>query len=162
VVNHIKGYHDKAKSHWADAGLDVGAAFIPFVPAGASKVVKGIDIIADGAKTVDKVADAGKVVDKAVPNPHGAKGKPDHRAKIDELKAKATSENPGQNVVIEKKINVEGSNRRPDVQVQDPNTGKTTKVYEAERNPNSQRNLNREDEYRRLGISYETHKVGGN
>jgi RHS repeat-associated protein len=61
VVNHIKGYHDKAKSHWADAGLDVGAAFIPFVPAGASKVVKGIDIIADGAKTVDKVTDAGKV-----------------------------------------------------------------------------------------------------
>jgi RHS repeat-associated protein len=65
VVNHIKGYHDKAKSHWADAGLDVGAAFIPFVPAGASKVVKGIDIIADGAKTVDKVTDAAKTVDKS-------------------------------------------------------------------------------------------------
>jgi hypothetical protein len=93
-------------------------------------------------------------------NPHGSKGKPDHQAKVKELEVKATKENPGKSVITEKKIQVEGSNRRPDVQVVDPKTGKTTKVYEAERRPQSGRNQKREAEYEKLNIPNETHKVG--
>ena len=40
VVSHISGDHDKAQGHWVDAGVDVVAMAVPFVPAGASKVVK--------------------------------------------------------------------------------------------------------------------------
>ena len=93
-------------------------------------------------------------------NPDGAKGKPDHQAKVKELEKKAAKENPGKDVVTEKKIKVEGSNRRPDVQVVDPKTGKTTKIYEAERKPNSARNKAREAEYKKLNIPNETHPVG--
>jgi hypothetical protein len=95
-------------------------------------------------------------------NPYGAKGKPDHQQKVKELTEKAKSENPNKNIVTEKKIQVEGSNRRPDVQAVDPKTNKTTKIYEAERHPNSKRNVAREAEYKRLEIPNETHKVGGN
>ena len=63
-------------------------------------------------------------------------------------------------MIQEKKIKVEGSNRKPDVQVIDPKTGKTVKIYEAERKPTSQRNINREEEYKKLNIPNETHKVG--
>jgi RHS repeat-associated protein len=98
--------------------------------------------------------------DKKIPNPNGAKGKPDHQAKVKELEKKATDENPGQRIATEKKIQTEGSNRRPDVQAIDPKTGKTTKVYEAERRPESGRNQKREAEYKRLNIPNETHKVG--
>ena len=97
---------------------------------------------------------------KNVPNPDGAKGKPDHQEKVQELGEKARSENPGKDVIQEKKIQVEGSNRRPDVQVVDPKTGKTVKVYEAERKPQSQRNIKREEEYKKLNIPNETHQVG--
>ena len=79
-----------------------------------------------------------------------------------ELSEKAKVDNPGMDIVTEQKIKLEGSNRRPDVQVVDPKTGTTTKVYEAERRPASSRNTNREAEYKRLGIPNETHKVGGN
>jgi hypothetical protein len=138
---------------------------VPIVPGGAGVVIKGAragDKAITVGKALDKAGDMGKIGEKAIPNPHGAKGKLDHQAKVKELETKATIENPGQKVVTEKKINAEGSNRRPDVQVQDPTqNNKTTKVYEAERNPNSQRNQKREEEYRNLGVPYETHKVGG-
>lgn len=113
---------------------------------------------------VDNVVDAQKLTNKAdnVKNPYGAKGKPDHQEKVKELTKKAEAENPGKDIVTEKKIQTEGSNRKPDVQVVDPKTGKTEKVYEAERKPNSARNQKREEEYKRLGIPNETHKVGGN
>ncbi len=78
------------------------------------------------------------------------------------LSEKASQENPGMRVITEKKIQIEGSNRRPDVQVIDPKTEKTIKIYEGERRPNSSRNLKREEEYKTLGIPFETHKVGGN
>lgn len=96
----------------------------------------------------------------SAPNPHGSKGKPDHQAKVKELEKRATEENPGKDIVTEKKIQVEGSRRRPDVQAVDKETGRTTKIYEAERNPNSARNKAREAEYDNLGIPHETHKVG--
>ncbi|MBT1688276.1 DUF6443 domain-containing protein [Dawidia soli] len=95
------------------------------------------------------------------PNPDGAKGKPDHQEKVKELEKKAQSEaKEGETVVTEKKIANENSNRKPDVQIIDPN-GKTRKVFEAERRPGSKRNRMREEEYRQLGIDQETHKVGG-
>ena len=141
------------------------ALALPGIPGGVGAGIKAIragDNVLDAvstAKTVENATDMGKVA-KVQPNPHGAKGKPDHQAKVKELETKAANENPGQNIVTEKKINAKGSNRRPDVQVQDPKqNNKTTKVYEAERNPNSKRNQKREEEYRNLGIPYETHKV---
>jgi len=51
------------------------------------------------------------------------------------------------------------SNRRPDVQIVDKG-GKARKVFEAERKPSSQRNLKREEEYKKLNIDQETHPVG--
>ncbi len=93
-------------------------------------------------------------------NPDGSKGKPDHQEKVKELEKKAAKENPDKDIVTEKKINAEGSNRRPDVQAVDKKTKKTTKIYEAERRPNSKRNKDREEEYKKLGIPNETHKVG--
>ncbi len=63
-------------------------------------------------------------------------------------------------VVTEKKIQGHDSNRRPDVQVVDSKTGKATRVYEAERRPESTRNKKRESEYNRLNIPNETHRVG--
>lgn len=77
IVNHIKGNHQAAKSNWADLGLDAGAMLIPYVPAGASKVVKGgtagvkaLDKAADVGKTIDKTTDAGKLGKYSdVPNP---------------------------------------------------------------------------------------------
>ncbi|WP_303671564.1 RHS repeat domain-containing protein, partial [uncultured Muribaculum sp.] len=40
IIEHIKGNHEAAKEYWIDAAYDTGAALIPFVPAGASKVTK--------------------------------------------------------------------------------------------------------------------------
>ena len=40
IVSHISGDHEKAQEYWMDAGSDVVAMAVPFVPAGASKVVK--------------------------------------------------------------------------------------------------------------------------
>ena len=97
-----------------------------------------------------------------VKNPFGSKGKPDHQSKVAELAEKARVDNPGMDIITEQKIKVANSNRRPDVQVVDPNTKRTIKIYEAERHPNSTRNQKREAEYSRLGIPFETHKVGGN
>jgi hypothetical protein len=37
--------------------------------------------------------------------------------------------------------------------------GKTRKIFEAERLPESDRNRLREEEYRKLGIEFETHPV---
>lgn len=57
------------------------------------------------------------------------------------------------------KVTGHDSKRIPDVQIRDAD-GKTRKVLEAERKPNSARNVNREAEYDRLGIAHETHPVG--
>ncbi len=53
IIEHIKGNHEAAKEYWIDAAYDTGAALIPFVPAGASKVTKA-------AKGLDKASDAKK------------------------------------------------------------------------------------------------------
>ncbi|WP_301197133.1 hypothetical protein [uncultured Muribaculum sp.] len=46
-------FRSAAKEYWIDAAYDTGAALIPFVPAGASKVTKA-------AKGLDKASDAKK------------------------------------------------------------------------------------------------------
>ena len=140
TYNHIKGDHEAAKGHWADAGADAAAAFIPFVPAGASKVVKvadkAVDVVKGADKTVDKVGE----VKKVVRNPHGSKGKIDHQSKVKELTEKAKTElQSGESILQEKKIQVEGSTRRPDVQIIGTDN-RTRKVFEAERHPGSRRN----------------------
>lgn len=104
--------------------------------------------------------DVGGNSDKKVPNPYGSKGKPDHQEKVRELTKKAQSEaKEGETVLSEKKIQGHDSNRKPDAQIVGEE-GKTRKVSEAERRPESQRNQTREAEYRKLEVEQETHKVG--
>jgi RHS repeat-associated protein len=88
----------------------------------------------------------------APPNPAGQKGAPDHEAAVKEEADKArTAAGPGETVVEGKKIQVEGSTRRPDVQTVGAD-GKTKSVVEVERRPNSARNKVREAEYNKLGV----------
>jgi RHS repeat-associated protein len=61
IYNHAKGDHKAARSNWGDAGMDAGAMLIPYVPAGASKIIKGGAV---AAKNVDKVTDMVKASDK--------------------------------------------------------------------------------------------------
>ena len=65
---------------------------------------------------------------------------------------------PKETMLLGKKIRVEGSNRRPDVQILDKDK-KTRKIFEAERKPYSKRNRLREEEYDKLGIEHETHPL---
>ena len=138
---------------------------ISYVPSGVSKVVKGADKAVDAIKATDRTIDAAKAGDKAIdagksiPNPYGSKGKLDHQEKVQELREHATKElRPGERIEQERKIHVNGSKRRPDVQIIGPDN-KTRKVLEAERNPNSARNKRREAEYDQLGIEHETHPL---
>ena len=158
IYNHATGDHKKARDRWKDAGYDALAVMLPGLPAGFSKI-RHVDEAADAlgalAKT-DNVTDAAKITTK---NPFGSKGKPDHQHKIQELKDKANSEmKPGERVETERIIKAEGSNRRPDVQIIDKD-GRTRKIFEAERRPESKRNRLREEEYRRLNIEYETYPL---
>jgi hypothetical protein len=74
VVNHIKGDHTAAVGNWTDLGLDAAAVVIPYVPAGATKVLKAADKAVDVGKAVDKTTDAAKVSKYSdVPNPKNVK-----------------------------------------------------------------------------------------
>ena len=93
-------------------------------------------------------------------NPDGCNGKQDHRDKTGELSDRARGEaGEGEQVLENKKIRGHDSNRKPDVQIVDKE-GRTRKIYEAERHPDSARNRAREAEYDRLGIPHETHGLG--
>ena len=50
VVNHIKGNHKQARSHWQDASVDALAMVIPGLPAGITKL-KYTDDVVDAAAT---------------------------------------------------------------------------------------------------------------
>ena len=58
ICNHIKGKHQAAKENWRDLGLDASATLIPYVPAGASKVVKVGKVL---EKTTDVVSKFGQL-----------------------------------------------------------------------------------------------------
>ncbi|MDX1965268.1 MAG: polymorphic toxin-type HINT domain-containing protein [Pirellulales bacterium] len=91
------------------------------------------------------------------PNKYGSKGKPDHQQKVDELESKARGEaKEGETVLRERKLQGHDSSRIPDVQIVDP-AGRARKTLEAERHPNRNRNLQREEEYNGLGLENETH-----
>jgi hypothetical protein len=93
------------------------------------------------------------------PNPNGSKGATDHQKKVGQLVDKAKGEaKPGETVESNKQMKGQGSTRRPDAQIVDAN-GKTRKVFEAERRPNSQRNKQREAEYNKLKVDQETHPL---
>jgi hypothetical protein len=119
---------------------------------GAGDVLKAGKWVKNALTKTDNVADAAR----KVPNPHGSVGAPDHQegvAKaVDDLAAEASE---GQEVLSNKQIRLPGSTRRPDAQLIDED-GKTIKVIEVERYPNSQRNQTREAEYDRLGVEQET------
>jgi len=53
IVDHVKGDHEQAQSHWQDAGADAVAMAIPGLPAGISKL-KYADDVADFAKSAKK------------------------------------------------------------------------------------------------------------
>jgi len=141
------------------SAIDKGLAVFDILSPVSSKEFKA------GAKFLgfaDNANDAKKTTNKLdnINNPYGSKGKPDHQAKVEDLSKRAKAENPDMDIVTERKIQGHDSNRRPDVQVVDPQTGRATKVYEAERRPESTRNRTREAEYNRLNIPNETVKVG--
>lgn len=60
VYNHIAGDHESAGAYWSDAGIDLTAVLIPYVPAGASKILKAADKAVDAVKAVDKAVDGSK------------------------------------------------------------------------------------------------------
>jgi hypothetical protein len=65
---------------------------------------------------------------------------------------------PGCKVLKERKVQGHNSGRMPDVQIVEEE-GKTRRVYEAERNPDGKRNVDREAEYDGLGLKHETHPL---
>jgi len=177
MANAYNSLDEEGKKAWREGETAVFLTFTSFLIPEEKLIswgVKGVKYAAKAGKKLfkltknfvraEKAAKEVKSVEKAakVKNPFGSKGKPDHQAKVKELVKKAEKEFPDENnyeIVQERKIHLEGSNRRPDVQVVDKETKKTVKVYEAERHPNSTRNLRREEEYRKLGVDYETHPV---
>lgn len=63
VYNHIAGDHESAGAYWSDTGIDLTAVLIPYVPAGASKILKAADKAVDAVKAGNKAIDAAKAVD---------------------------------------------------------------------------------------------------
>jgi hypothetical protein len=89
----------------------------------------------------------------------GASGHLDHQAKVTQLEQQAMREaRPGEAVLVQRRVQGHATRRTPDVQIVD-STGKTRKIFEAERLPTSGRNAAREADYRRLGIPFETHEL---
>jgi len=143
---------------WDTAGL------LPFVPSSlvTKAGYKGIKLLKEGGEkgareAFEEGSQAGvQAVSKKRP---GSPGHPDHQMKVKELQKKAQEElKPGEKIFLGKKVQGFETRRRPDVQILD-DQGVKRKVFEAERHPNWQRNVNREAEYRHHGTDYETHPL---
>jgi RHS repeat-associated protein len=140
--------------------LTAGVASPVTVPIGAGSVALATHGVFTVSNSANNLVNQNGRVNAGSNNPYGSKGKPDHQQKVDDLAKKAQKETkPGETVVRERKIQGQDSRRKPDVQIVDRN-GKARKVFEAERKPTSQRNLKREQEYRKLKVDQETHPVG--
>ena len=61
ISSHIQGNHQEAQDYWKDAAFDIGAAIVPGIPAGATKVLKYTDDTVDLNKGISKYSD--------IPNP---------------------------------------------------------------------------------------------
>jgi hypothetical protein len=100
-------------------------------------------------------------------NPGGGEGRPDHRARVAELRKNAEAEYPEGRYEIRSNEAVPGLRQKPDVAVIDTQTGRVVKIYEAARF-NKSGQLIRPDErakipdYEAAGIPYEFHPVGPN
>src|SRR5947209_6786669 len=99
----------------------------------------------------------GAVDDAEPPNPWGQPGKPDHQAAVSKLEKMAEKEFPKAYIRRSKSIcGKTGVNRRPDVWVEDPKTGKVLKVYEAARRNKNGTLVSREgakqSEYNAAGV----------
>ena len=92
IYHHVTGDHKTAKENWTDAGFDAIAAVVPFVPAGASKVVKGgtevarhIDKASDVKKGTEVVSDVVKSADDNHAKELLKKGRTGRQARLKEL-----------------------------------------------------------------------------
>ena len=92
IYHHVTGDHKTAKENWTDAGFDALAAVVPFVPAGASKVVKGGTQVArhiDRASDVKKGTEVASGVVKSADANHAKellkKGRAGRQARLKEL-----------------------------------------------------------------------------
>jgi hypothetical protein len=86
----------------------------------------------------------------------GSRGHPDHVDAIAQAEAYARSiAGPNETVHVQQRVRGFRSSRIADVQIRDAH-GNTQLIIEIERHPNHRRNRNREAEYRRLGIPFET------
>jgi hypothetical protein len=95
-------------------------------------------------------------VEIPTPSPYGCVGDPDHATVVDQLYQEALQEvGPGEVVLQQRAIRGLDSARIPDVQIVGEDNI-TRKVFEAERMPNSNRNVLGEAEYERLGREYVT------
>jgi hypothetical protein len=145
------------------------AAFFLAMPGGNSGQMRRADDILNFVRPPRNRADAiiqdlleqpGVRAGRTIPGVRpGAPGHPDHLLKISELEQRALLEAaPGETVLVQRQIQNRQSSRIPDVQIVD-RLGRTRKVFEAERAPNSRYNAEREVEYRKLGIPFETHPL---
>ena len=92
IVDHIKGDHEAAQGHWTDLAADGAAVLIPYVPAGATKAVKG----GKKAVTAAKAKNLEKAAEKGIPKSQlGPSGKPKiHKvSKANNKKAKDAARN---------------------------------------------------------------------
>ncbi|MBX3475736.1 MAG: hypothetical protein KF754_15300 [Planctomycetes bacterium] len=92
---------------------------------------------------------------KKPPNQHGSKGKPDHQEAVAKDNKRMVSEaGDGQEVLRERRVQGhDGCRRVPDNQVVED--GKTVKVVERERKPNSKYVKGKKSEYEKRGIEAE-------
>jgi hypothetical protein len=92
-------------------------------------------------------------------NPNGSKGDLDHQAGVDRaVKDLDAQKGPGETVRRERKVQGHDLNRKPDAQLIGAN-GKTRKVIEVERSPNSKYHKKRLEDYKRCGIECETRPI---
>jgi len=140
-------------------GLDSAAAAVPFIPGGFGTIIKSARAVDKAVDVIESVETGTNIVKRAARA--GKNGNPDHIATVERLYKKALKEadlDGGEQILRGKKVKNLDSTRQPDVQIVDKN-GKTRKIYEAERKPQSQRNKAREKEYDELGVEHETHPV---
>jgi len=144
------------------AAVGVGlVAEAPSAGTSTAVVVTGaIGVVAGGAMETGAAKNVGGILNAmSTRNPHGSPGAPDHQQKVGELVDKAKGEaKPGETVESNKQVKGVDSTRRPDAQIVNAE-GRTRKVFEAERRPNSPRNKKREAEYKKLKLPNETHPL---
>ena len=96
------------------------------------------------------------------PNPYGAKGKPDHQREVARQERIAREEaGPDETVVRERKASGMDVDRRPDVQTLD-SSGRTVRVREVERQPESRRVQDKKADYERNGVQCDVVDCDGN